>query len=177
MIIGFTGRRGAGKSEAAAALERAGFIRAHAFGGGKAATEAYFRHIGASPAQAREMVHGALRDVPSSLLPKQQTPRYFMERFGHWMGTGLGADWTLGAELARIGRDHAGRSVVCESVVYEADVLRAAGGKIVRIVRPGHKGPEGMKTDEAEARIEADITIVNDGSVEDLKRKVMLLAA
>lgn len=177
MIIGFTGKRGVGKSAAAAALEEIGFIRVHAFGGGKAAAEAYFRHIGATPAQAREMVNGVLKDKPSSLLPKQQTPRYFMERLGSFMGQGLGAEWTLGAELARIARDHPGRGVVIESVVYEEAVLRAAGGKIVRIVRPGHKGPEGMKTDEAEARIDVDLTIVNDGSVEDLKRKVLLLAA
>lgn len=177
MLIAFTGRRGVGKSEAAAALESAGFVRAHAFGGGKAATEAYFRHIGATAEQAREMVNGSLKDVPSPLLPKCHTPRYFMERFGHFLGVSLGADWTLGAELTRLDRDYPGRSVVIESVAYEQAVIRAAGGKIIRIARPGHKGPEGVRTDEAVARIEVDMTIVNDGTVDDLKRKVLLLAA
>ncbi len=67
--------------------------------------------------------------------------------------------------------DPAARLIV-ESVVYEADEVRAAGGVIIRIVRPGHVGPAGMMTDAAEADIEADLEIVNDGDVATLPAQV-----
>lgn len=176
-LIGFTGRRGVGKSEAAAALADKDMVRAHAFGPGKAMCVAYFRYCGADEDTANRMVHGDLKDVPSPLLPGNRTPRYFMERLGAFMGQGLGPEWTLGVELAKVERERPGADVVVESVVYEEPVVRAAGGKIARITRPHHKGPEGEKTDEAEAKIVPDLTIVNDGSLEDLKRKVLLLSA
>lgn len=175
MLIGFTGKRGVGKSEAAKILANRGFLPAHAFAGGKAAAEAYFRHIGASALDAREMVYGGLRDVPSILLPDRATPRFFLEKLGNWWGVTMGPDWSLGAELRRIKRDAPFASVVCESLVYEADVFREAGGRIVRVVRPGHVGPAGMMTDAAEAGIVADAEIVNDGPLGALEAKVLAL--
>lgn len=177
MIIGFTGKRGVGKSEAARALTERGFVRAHAFGPGKAATVAYFIYAGADADTAHRMVHGDLRDTPSPLLPKSHTPRYFMEKFGEFLGRQMGPEWTAGIELKKIERENPGASIVCESVVYEAEVMRRAGAKIARITRPGHKGPSGLKTDDAQEKVDADITIVNDGSTDDLRRKVGLLAA
>jgi hypothetical protein len=173
MLIGLTGRRGVGKSEIAKALEeRHGFVKLHAFAGGKAATEAYFRHIGAEEDVAFRMVHGDLRDIRSDLLPGGQTPRFFMERFGFFMGHDLGPTWTLGMEIARFQRLHPGKSAIIESVVYEAGVLRAAGGVIVRVERPGHEGVVGIKTDAVQAGIVADETILNDGSIDDLNSVV-----
>lgn len=164
-VIGLTGKRGVGKSAAADHLvEVYGFDRAHAFAGGKAATLAYFRHLGAPADVARRMAHGDLRDQPSPFLPGNQTPRFFMEKFGRFMGVTLGPDWTLGAELIRH-RNAGTRPLVVESVVYEAPVIRAAGGVIVRIVRPGHAGPTGDETDPVQASINVDTTIVNDGDL------------
>lgn len=62
--------------------------------------------------------------------------------------------------------------LIVKYVVYEADEIRAAGGKIIRVVRPDFEGPSGMMTDQAEAGIVADIELVNDGDVSDLLRKV-----
>lgn len=175
MLIGFTGRRHVGKSEAAGFLEAEGFRRVHVFDGGKAAAAAYFRHLGATVQQAHEMVAGGLRDVPSSLLPNNAHPREFLEKLGYWWGVTLGPQWTLGVELARIKRDAPFADVVVESVVYEAHVFREAGGVIVRVSRPGVQGPAGIMTDGAQAAIEADVEIVNDGSLDDLRRKVRAL--
>lgn len=172
MMIGFTGRRSVGKSEAAKVLIAGGFVPVHALGGGRAAAEAYLVHIGASKSEAHEMVYGALKDVPCDLLPGNAKPRDFLEPFGNWWGTKMGPEWTLGAELRRIKRDLPFASIVVESLVYEADLFRAAGGRIVRITRPGTAGPAGMMTDAAEATIVADAEIVNDGSLEDLARAV-----
>lgn len=168
-LIGLTGLRGVGKTTAAAHLVlRYGFVRAHPLDGGKIAAEAYFRHLGARIDEAERMVLGDLRDVPSPLLPGRATPRYFLERFGAFMGVTLGPDWTLGAELARLRAREPWRPIVVESVVYEAGVIRDAGGIIVRIERPGHAGPAGIETDAAQAEIAADATIVNAGDVAGL---------
>lgn len=175
MLIGFTGKRGVGKSEAAGFLEQVGFVRCHALEGGKAMVVAYFEHLGVAADTARRMVHGDLKDTPSPLLPRNSTPRQLMEPFGYFMGVTMGADWTLGLELKRLARTVPGANVVIESLVYEEPQLRAAGGIVVRVVRPDHLGPAGEKTDAAEVLIAADVTIVNDGSIEDLRAKVLAL--
>ena len=172
LIIGITGLRGVGKSEVAQILMRRGFIGAHPFAGGKAATIGYLRHLGVDFATANEMVHGDLKDTPSPFIPGGQTPRYFMERFGKWLGVDMGVEWTLGAELDRLAREWPKDPVVVESVVYEALALRARGGVIVRVVRPGHAGPEGCETDRFQEAIIENHILVNNGSLADLEVKV-----
>lgn len=168
-VIGLTGKRHVGKSTAADHLVEAfGFAHAHPLEGGKVAAAAYFEHLGASPDEARRMVYGDLRDQPSPYLPANALPRMFLEKFGHFMGVDMGSDWTLGAELARTWRANPGRPVVVESIVYEAPAIRAAGGVIIRIVRPGHDGPAGIRTDSAQAALDVDATIVNDGDLSKL---------
>lgn len=168
MIIGLTGKRGVGKSTIADVLEDHGFVRIHTFDGGKAATFAYFVHLGMPEDMADEAVYGNLRDVPNDYLPNRATPRLFMEKFGYWFGTEMGADWTLGAELDRVGREYLGKDIVVESVVYESSLLKERGGKIVRVFRPDHEGVIGINTDAAQEKVVADYDIINDGTIDDL---------
>jgi hypothetical protein len=176
-IIGFTGKRGVGKSIAAKILQRNGYIGIHAFTPGKVATRAYFRHLGFTEFQAQEMTDGKLKDVHSEFLPDNQSPRFFMEKFGRFMGVDMGAEWTLGVELKRELDLNPKVRLVAESIVYEADCLRQYGGKIVRIERPGFYGPAGMRTDEAESKIVVDFTIQNNGTIEQLESKILDLVA
>lgn len=176
MIIALTGRRNVGKSAAAGFLVEAGFRRCHPFEGGKVAAAAYFEHLGATSDEAKRMVNGDLKDVPSDLLPGGKAPRHFLEHFGKFLGVQMGVDYTLGAEIAVARRIAPDADLVIESLVYEENTVRAAGGMVVRITRPGNKGPAGLNTDDAQAKIVSDIEIVNDGSLDDLRRKVMLLA-
>lgn len=177
-IIGLTGFRGVGKSEFAKYLKDThGFTSVHAFAGGKAASEAYFRHmIGPHilPELAQEMTHGEYRDVALPYLPKLRdkdgklteehaTPRYFMEMFGNFMATTLGPEWTLGVELDLLKRSGFNGNLIVESVVYEDEVIRANGGMIIRIDRPG-AGSRGLKTCAAVERITPDAIFVNNGN-------------
>lgn len=173
-LIGLTGRRGVGKSTVALILMDCGFVRAHSFGPGKAAAEAYFRHLGADPEVAYRMANVDLKDTPSPLLPGHATPRLFMEQLGKFMGSTLGPEWTLGSELTKVEREYPNNGIVVESVVYEASVIRARGGSIYRVVR-NVDGPAGLNTDEAQAAIEVDGVIENNGSIEDLREKALSL--
>lgn len=171
-IIGLTGERGVGKSEAALIFEKYGFVRLHTFAPGKRMVEAYFAHLGYGQDMIRKLVHGELRDQPCNMLPDNQTPRFFMEQFGYFMGMTLGPAWTLGVELnlqLEVDRE---TPVVFESLVYEAGYLKARGGKIVKIIRPGFTNPKGINSDKAVNGIMPDYMISNEGSLADLEREV-----
>ena len=173
LIIGLSGRRGTGKSKIADHLiEKHGFRRLHPFEGGKAACVGYFRHLGADEDQARRMVNGNLKDVPSDLLPDRHTPRFFMEKFGQFMGVQLGPDWTIGREIKRATEQNPDARIIAESIVYEADVLRAQGGVIVGVTRP-QASISGVETDAATANITPDFEFLNDGEgISDLHERV-----
>lgn len=164
-MIGLTGLRNVGKSTVAEFLEEHfGFMRVHAFEAGKQAAETWFDYIGGD---GRRMVYGDLKDVPSSFLPGNVSPRYFLERFGRFMGIDMGVNWTLGMEIDRIRRNFPRAPIVVESLVYEAPWFKAQGGIVWRLERPGHEGPAGIESDAAQADIVADVTI-SATSVDDL---------
>jgi hypothetical protein len=181
LIIGLSGRRGVGKSRVADHLvEQHGFSRIHPFQGGKAACVGYFVHVGATPEEAARMVNGDLKDKPCSLLPNNQTPRYFMERFGQFMGVQMGPAWTIGQEIRlALERDPDAR-LIAESIVYEVDVIRQMGGVIVEITRDGSTLTD-LETDKATALITPDMRFENNGNslirlageVDDLVERVM----
>ncbi|SKA30872.1 hypothetical protein [Consotaella salsifontis] len=178
MIIGLTGLRNVGKTSVADVLvDRHGFARTHAFEGGKEAAVAYFEHITGDVSEARKMVYGILKDRPSPHLPGGVAPRHFLERFGHFMGADMGVEWTLAMEIAVARRIAHGRPIVVESVVYEAPWLKAQGGIIVRVERPGHVGPAGIESDAVQAAVGEDFRLVNGGGLADLESAVAGLLA
>ena len=167
-IIGLAGRRGVGKSEIAKHMIRAhGFETVHPFSAGKAAVRGYLGFVGADADTAWRMTESDLKDKPSSLLPLREDGsglhydcRHFMERFGHFMGVGMGPDWTLGAALRKFDEEKPDARIIVESIVYEADVLRSLGGRIIRIDGP-ENGVLGVETDKATALIVPDAVFYN----------------
>lgn len=175
-IIGLSGRRGVGKSAVSDILVRDhGFTRIHPFGGGKVASKGYFMHLGASPDEAERMVNGDLKDEPSPFLPDNVAPRYFMERFGKFMVTTLGPAWTIGQEVRLALEKDPEAKLLADSVVYEADVIRASGGLVVKIDRPSAT-LIGIETDRALDALIPDLVFDNSGScLLDLSRRVDVL--
>jgi hypothetical protein len=169
LMIGLTGKRNVGKSTVAEYLEsHYGFERIHAFDAGKIAAAAWFKAMGLP---GREMVYGPLKDKPCADLPGNASPRYFLERFGHFMGAEMGVEWTLAMEVAAARRRAPRAPIVVESVVYEAPWFKRAGGQIWRLERPGHEGPAGVASDSVQAGIEADVLLSAD-TVDELLTKV-----
>jgi len=171
-IIGLTGKRHVGKSTVAEHLRGRGWQPVHPFAGGKVMVLAYLERLGVPHATAERMIYGDLKDTPHPLLPGDGKCRTVMERLGNWMPREFGTEYTIGVELRLAHIADPGARLIVESVVYEADEIRAAGGIIIRIVRPGHARRPGMMTDAAEATIQADIEIVNDGDVAALLAQV-----
>jgi hypothetical protein len=174
-LIGLTGKRNVGKSTVATLLEEEyGFQRVHAFEGGKEAAVTWFCYLTDDYETARAMVYGDLKDRPSPYLPGGVAPRYFLEKFGHFMGATMGVDWTLGMEVRLARKRNPRAPIVVESLVYEVPWFRAQGGRVVRLVRPGHEGPAGIETDAVQAAIAADATI-SATTVDDLGRQARAL--
>lgn len=118
------------------------------------------------------MVNGDLKDEPCALLPDNQTPRYFMERFGQFMGVQMGPAWTIGQEIRLALEKDPNARLIAESIVYEVDVVREMGGVIVEITRDA-SSIEGLETDKATALIRPDLRFENNGnSLSNLKREV-----
>lgn len=173
-VIGFTGKRNVGKSTAADLLEEEfGFEKVHPVGALKEAWRQYLTVVTGSAQLADRMVYGDLKDVPSEFLPNKTTPRFYFEKAGKFQAD-LGVEWTLGLEFQIARRLHPRAPLVVESVVYEAPWLRSQGGKVIRLLRPGFDGPEGVETDAAQADIEVDFTI-SAATVDDLRSGVRRL--
>jgi len=103
------------------------------------------------------------------------TPRWVLQNLGtEVMRNGFHEDIWI-ASLQR--RLHAhGSSVVVSDVRFpnEADAIRDAGGMLLRIERPGYGGC-GHATETALASFKADVTLVNDGTLEELFSKLETL--
>lgn len=164
MIIGLTGLAGSGKTTAAHRL-----IDVHGF----------TRHRMAGP--LKTMLHclglderhtdGELKEAPCDLLGGQ-TPRRAMQTLGTEWGRGLiGPDLWVNAWRATMPTGH----VVVDDIrfVNEADAVRAAGGIVVRIDRPGLSagGHESERLD-----FTADHVITNDGPLAQLYHEIDRIA-
>ena len=181
-MIGLTGERGVGKSTVVKYLElKHNFENAHAFNVGKHMTLQMLLYMDVPYDTAYRMVYTDLRDVPSSYLPGKVSCRYFMEKFGFFMGKELGPEWTLGAELKHLKQfieyhddnikdsENAVRGIVFDSIVYEAPLFKEKGGIIIRITRPdADKTIEAPNTSKAQAEVKHDVEITNDGSLDQL---------
>ncbi len=169
MILGFAGLAGVGKDTAAAHLvERRGYER-------RAFADPMRTALYALDPLVR--VHGsqhrltALVDTLGWDQAKRGVPevRRLLQRFGTEVGrTMWGDDFWIDQALRGVAP---GDRIVVTDVRFpnEGDAVRALGGRVVRIDRPGAGlgGAEGAHESEAH-EIAADAVVVNDGSLGDL---------
>lgn len=169
-IIGFCGRKYSGKDSAAKAiLDR--YPAAERFAFASEIKRIAQRVYGFT----RRQTDGDLKEVVDTRWGI--TPREVMQRIGTEMGRSIHEDtwvrYALDNEIPSSGADIA----VLTDVRFdnEAKAIRARGGTVIRIVRPGlPRGPfSGHPSETGIDLLEVDHEIVNDGSIADLHRKVL----
>lgn len=97
--------------------------------------------------------------------------RRFLQNLGLGARKVFGEDFWVDRALAEAAKH---QNVVFSDVrfVNEADAIRAAGGKVIRIDRPGHVG-QGHISETELADYDFDQVIANDGAVWDLQAAVV----
>ncbi|MPZ19526.1 MAG: deoxynucleotide monophosphate kinase [Luteitalea sp.] len=167
ILIGFTGRIGAGKSTAARALYNRGFTRVRFAG----PLKAMMACLGLS----EQEVDGSLKEEPCDLLCGK-TPRYAMQTIGtEWGRQMIGDDIWIRA-FKRAVQDYPYRMLVCDDVRFqnEANAIRELGGAVVRVVRGDSAGAVGHASERQDFL--ADATLYNAGSVSEFIRDVVAYA-
>lgn len=125
-----------------------------------------------------EQVWGNLKEVPDTRYKKPDgtflTPRFAMQFVGTEIGRTLYSNvWIeLGLRCAAV---CAGPVAIPDvRFLNEADAIRAVGGQIWRVTRKGTEpAPNAHASETEQGSIVADVTLVNDGSLLDLKALVI----
>lgn len=160
-IIAFIGPAGCGKSTAAAALDGA---TRHRFAG---PLKRMLHALGLT----WEEIDGAHKEDPCALLG-YKTPREAMQSLGtEWGRDTIDPDLWMRAWLVSLPAE--GLIVVDDCrFPNEADAIRAAGGIIVRVHRPGHTNPApAHESEQHSAAMKADYEI-SASTVADLQHMV-----
>jgi hypothetical protein len=191
-VIGLTGKAGSGKTTASNWLVR-NHTQASRMPFARPLKRMFYELIRESipkdwPHNAGDYLDNpAFKEKPMEFLGGE-TPRRLMQTLGtEWGRNTVHPDfWARIAEakLARMlgikGRNNETNTLVAVfddlRFANEADMLRRYGGVIVRIERPGQEINADTDAHASEAiDFPVDLTIVNDGTVEDLEAKMAVL--
>lgn len=181
MILGFTGYKGCGKDTAAAF---APYVKIYKFADPlKDMLRVYLRYWGLERETADLFLEGNLKEVPIYQF-MDKTPRWAMQSLGtEWGRNLIGSDIWLSTMENRLMRHLMKKSsdeviaITDVRFLNEAALISKAGGKLIRITRPGVEPDAVAHQSEAEMKlIIPHHTIVNDGTVEELQAKVKAYA-
>lgn len=172
-LIGLVGLRRSGKDTAAAALESkdCGYTNFKFAGALKCMLHAYLIYRGATEDLAAQMIDGDLKETTTTLFAGW-TPRYAMQTLGtEWARNLLSNSFWVDTLIGAI-QGH--ERVVVSDVRFpnEADAIRKAGGKIIKIRRPG-ASVDGHASEALIESINADAIIMNDEGIEQLRKRVI----
>lgn len=167
ILIGICGLKGSGKSEVAKRLEVALSAQRVRFAG---PLKNMLRVLGLT----EDEIEGSLKERPCDKLCGQ-TPRHAMLTLGtEWGREMIGRDvWLDAWRRSALAHLAAGQNVIAEDLRFpnEYAALVAAGGLVLRVVRPGV--PVGEHESEQHAlQFVAHIECYNDGDLSDLENWV-----
>lgn len=165
MIIGLTGRKRAGKDSAAAVLRSRGFA------------------VDSFAAPIRHFVAEMLGWGPDQLDARKEEPLDFLDgvtprRIMQLVGTECGRRMVHPELWIRLMTRRLAKRTSLDVVISdarfdnEAHAIHAAGGIVVEIQRPGLDGSDTHVSEDGISPRLIDRTIVNDGTLDDLRRKV-----
>lgn len=171
MIVGFTGRKRHGKDTAAAALVVNGHTRLSFAAPMKLMIRELLRYQGVDEETIERMLEGDLKEAPTKYLGGR-SPRYALQTLGtEWgrdlMATDFWADILLNTSDMF-------EEVVVSDVRFPNEVakLKEAGGKVIRVIRPGVANNDNHPSETQIDTLPVDHEITNDGTVVDLHKRV-----
>jgi len=178
MLVGFAGRKGAGKDTAASFLIEQGYTRI-AFA--DKLKEAVSNLFGIELDLVDAMKdYGRIDVIHRDLFTTELTGRIFLQRFGTEMGRNTFGQnfwvdqwhdtWTA-LSVMEPDKFHTGVVVTDVRFTNEALAIHQAGGYIIDIARSGYE-PDGHASEEPLPSNIIDAYILNDGSLDDLREKV-----
>lgn len=162
-IVGVCGYMGSGKSEVAKHLVENHCWKRVPFA---APLKAMLLSLGLT----EEHINGKLKDQPCDLLGGK-TPRWAMQSLGtEWGRNLIHPDLWVQAWKAAL-PNGACPGVVVDDVRFKNEKLEIArmGGVLIEIARPGF---ERKSEHSSEGGISGDMTIINNGTLDDLRRRV-----
>lgn len=171
-FLAFSGPAGSGKSEAASRAEARGFHRAKFANALKHMLRAFLQYRGADAVLIERMLEGDLKGVPSPFF-NGRTPRHAMQTLGTgWGREDMHPDLWTDTEFEVIYR-HQHRRVVFDDCRFpnEFQAIVDKGGRVERLTRPGYEPAAHAHASET-VMLNTTATIVNDSTVEDLRRAV-----
>jgi hypothetical protein len=185
LLIGLAGPIGTGKTTAAMHLiEARGFARIRFADPLKQMLANLLDTMGVPAETAGRMVDGDLKETPTPLL-EGGSPRRAMQTLGaEWGRDLIGRDlwinaWrrAVSAAIAEAGQEARPARIVADDCRYpnEITAIRALGGRVIWIDRPGRLGA-GHSSETSIGPADCDITIVNDGAIIDLSAAIAAFA-
>lgn len=159
-LIGFAGRKRAGKDTAAEALVKVGYERIAFADALKAMTAALLKYRGASPALISRVLDGDMKEAPLDEL-HGRSARYALQTLGtEWGRDLMSPDFWAAAAL-----DHAAQfdRVVISDVRFknEIEAIHALGGSVVWVERQGLVSTGEHVSEAAIGADDCDTVIVN----------------
>ena len=174
-IIAFTAHMGAGKDTAAEVLvQDFSYKKVRMADPLKEMLRAFYRYAGLDEKTIERKIEGDLKQEPCDLL-LGKTPRFAMQTLGHEWRDFFGKElWSNLWQIKVRGQDN----IVCTDVRYkhEVEAVKAVGGIVAKIERLGHKVDMSHGSEQEIPQIDADVIILNNGTVRDLHDQVQRLA-
>lgn len=179
-LYGFGGFKGSGKDEAAIGLESIGFARVNMSAPMDEAARmtnpiiTYINGRAIHYVEYRDDICGG----DYALAKEHPEVRRFLREIGGFGRKVKPSYWVGEAQKTVAGLLDDGVSVALTGTRFpaELEMVRALGGLLVWVSRPGYEdGSDTHITESSVSEDDFDVVLVNDGSIADLHRKMLLL--
>jgi len=177
-LIGLIGYAGSGKSTVASILENQySVVRTRFASTLKRMLKSMLISSGVSEEESIAMIDGHLKEVPCSVLGGK-TPRYALQTLGtEWGRNIIDNDIWVNSTMSRVNNlINTGARVVLDDVRFpnEASAVKQHGGILIKVYRSASI-PTAITHSSEDLNMEADVLLVNNGSIEELTNQIICL--